>query len=541
MKTLTLIAVLFFTTCAQVFAQQQPIPSLVGKGTSTQLIVHGKPYLLLGGELGNSTASDPAALRQYWKRFQELNLNTILVPVYWELIEPEEGKFDFSLLDTVLVNARKYKLKVILLWFGAWKNSMSCYVPGWVKKDDERFPRARTKEGRSQEILTAFSRANLESDKKAFLALMEYLKKADSKHHTVIMVQVENEIGSIPDARDYHPLAETAFQAPVPSELLKRLQELRENKTLSTHIDTLWRTSGYKTYGTWKEIFGENVYTDELFMAWYYATYVEELAQAGKAVYALPMFVNAALPRLGRKPGQYPGAGPLPHLMEVWQTAAPHIDMLSPDIYFPDFERWCTLYTQRENPLFIPEARNSHEAAANVFYAIGHAHALGFSPFAIEHVDPQNGRLAQAYSILAQLTPVILEHKGKPTMDAVLLTKDHPVDTISFGEYTMVASYEPNDPYARKPLEEDAKGACLVIQLSTDEFLVAGSGVILTFHSNVASKPNAGILSIDEGRYEKGKWISGRRLNGDESHQGRHTRLPYFEFKIHNVKLYQYH
>jgi beta-galactosidase GanA len=117
------------------------IPYLKKQGTATQLIVHEEPFLVLGGELGNSSASDPAYMETIWPKVVAFNMNTVLAPVYWELLEPEEGQFDFTLVDSLIHGARRYGVSLVLLWFGAWKNSMSCYAPLWVKRDLDRFPR----------------------------------------------------------------------------------------------------------------------------------------------------------------------------------------------------------------------------------------------------------------------------------------------------------------------------------------------------------------------------------------------------------------
>ncbi|MFO7445671.1 MAG: DUF5597 domain-containing protein, partial [Ignavibacteriaceae bacterium] len=427
---------------------------------------------------------------------------------------------------------------LVLLWFGSWKNSMSCYAPEWVKKDIEKFPRALDINSMGKEILTTFSSNNLEADKKAFVMLMKHLKEIDSDDNTVIMVQVENEIGMIPDARDYYGKANEAFKSDVPAELTGYLKEHKEN--LIPEFLDYWKGNGYKTSGTWEEIFGKSLKTDEVFMAWQYSKYVEEITSAGKAEYPLPMFVNAALIREGYKPGQYPSAGPLPHIMDIWRAGAPSIDFLSPDIYFPNFVEWCKKYDRSGNPLFIPEATGNHQSAANAFYAIGNHNAIGFSPFAIESLDPENHRLTQSYNVLSQLTPVIFQHQGKGTMAGVLLDKDNPEEKIKLGSYTLNFSFELNDRYASQPADEDPRGGGLVIQTSNDEYIIAGSGLIVTFESNNNEFPIAGIVSIDEGKYADGQWIAGRRLNGDQNHQGRHIRLPYGSFSIQHIKLYQY-
>lgn len=514
------------------------IPRLQKQGTATQLIVDGRPFLILGGELGNSTASSREALRPHWNTFKAANLNTILAPVYWELIEPEEGQFDLSSVEWLISDARARKMRLVLLWFGTWKNSMSCYVPAWVKKDQVRFPRAQEANGRSQEMLTSFHRNNLEADQKAFRRLMEFVRIVDGRDHTVIMVQVENEIGMIPSARDHSSDATQAYRGQVPAELLSYLRGRRD--TLQPELRAHWEKNGALTSGTWEEVFGTGLESEEIFTAWHGARYTEEVTRAGKDIYPLPMFVNAALIREGYKPGQYPSGGPLPHLMDIWKAAAPSVDFLAPDIYHGSFVDWSAKFRRADNPLFIPEAGLSHRSAADAFYAIGKHDAIGFSPFAIESIQPEGHRLTQAYDLLTQLTPLIMEKQGTGALAGISVDAGRPTTDVEFGEYRMTALFEALDRWSAKPSDDDARGGCLVIHLSADEFLIAGSGVIVTFASVDAERPIAGIESIDEGVFKKGVWTPGRRLNGDQSHQGRHVRLPYGTFGIQRVRLYQY-
>jgi beta-galactosidase GanA len=306
---------------------------------------------MLGGELGNSSASDLKYMAPIWPKLKAMRLNTILVPVYWELVEPQEGKFDFKLVDELIASARKYDLKIVVLWFGSWKNSMSCYAPYWVKTNQELFPRSRTKSGNAVEILTPFSDANRNADAKAFASFMKHLRAVDGKQNTVVMIQVENEIGMIPDARDYCTEAEEAFTQQVPAELMAYFQKNKDS--LTEELRQAWSDAGMKTSGTWEEVFGRSLQTDEIFMAWYFAKYTNYVAEAGKKEYPLPMCVNAALIRPNYKPGQYPSAGPLPHLMDVWRAAAPQIDFLAPDIYFKTFAEWLGKYDRAGNPIFI--------------------------------------------------------------------------------------------------------------------------------------------------------------------------------------------
>ena len=363
-------------------AQQTAPPHLRQQGTATQLVVDGRPFLVRGGELGNSSSSSLEYMRPVWPKLAALKLNTVVIPVYWELIEPAEGRFDFRLVDGLLQAARQHGLRLVPLWFASWKNSMSCYAPAWVKTNQQRFPRAEDRAGRGMEILSPFSRENMEADARAFAAFMRHLGEVDGREHTVVMVQVENEIGMIPDSRDRSPAADKLFAGPVPPELMSYLQRHRE--TLMPELRAAWAADGSKTRGTWEEVFGRGPATDEIFMAWHFARYTNRVTELGKAEYKLPMFVNAALIRPGYQPGQYPSAGPLPHLMDVWRAAAPQIDFLSPDIYFPNFIEWTRKYEQSGNPLFIPEVQLGPLNAVQALYVFGQHDAIGFSPFSIE-------------------------------------------------------------------------------------------------------------------------------------------------------------
>ena len=514
------------------------IPHLEKHGTATQLIVDGKPMLMLAGETGNSSASDLKYLDEIWPKIEKMNLNSLLVPVYWELIEPGEGKFDFTLVDGAINGARKHNIKLVFLWFGTWKNSMSCYAPFWVKINQDKFPRARDAQGRAQEILTPFNNENLNADKKVFSELMKHIRMVDADYHTVVMVQVENEIGMIPDSRDHSKEADRAFNANVSAELLQYLEKNKES--LTPELRKAWGDRGFKTSGTWEEIFDKGPLTDELFMAWYFAKYTNAVAEAGKKEYTLPMYVNAALIRPGYKPGQYPSAGPLPHLFDVWKAAAPAIDFLSPDLYFKNFAEWVTKYDRPGNPLFVPEASNA-QSMANAFYAIGPLNAMGYSPFSIESLEhPENNQVTKAYDVLKQLTPLILANQGKGTMTGALLDSANQKAELKLGDYVFTVSHEYSWPYATRADGETPRFGCMIIMVSPNEYYIAGRGVIVTFQTVAGDGSIAGIGTMDEGRFVDGKWAPGLRMNGDQSHQGRHLNLNGNTFSIQKVQLYRY-
>jgi beta-galactosidase GanA len=520
-------------------------PRLVKQGTATQLQVQGKPMLLIAGELGNSSASSAAYMAPHWKKLRAMHLNTVLAPVSWELIEPQEGKFDWSSVDAMIRDARAADLKLVILWFGAWKNSMSTYVPDWVKRDQARFPRAELPSGAGVDILSAFSPDMLKADQKAFAALMAHLKAVDDKQNTVLMMQVENEIGMLPVARDYGPLAQAAFAQPVPADLVNYLVAHRE--TLVPAMRQRWEENGAKTSGSWTDLFGQGDASAEIFTAWYYARFADQLTVAGKAAYPMPMYVNVALNRPGRIPGEYPSGGPLPHLLDVWKAGAPAIDFLAPDIYFPNFVDIIAGYKRPDNPLFIPEANNADHphVPANAFYAIGKHDAIGFGPFSIEGMDDKPGALGQAYDVLEQLAPHILAAQGQGKMSGfkprVLYDETVVYEPVTerIGDYRFTVAFAD----IQRPVATPETGGYggIIIQTGPEDYLIAGQGITVTFQPVGQGPALAGIDSAWEGRFDaQGRWVPGRLLNGDQTHQGRHIRLPVGEFSIQKIRLYRY-
>lgn len=495
------------------------IPHLVRHGTATQLIVDDKPFVMLAGELHNSSASSLEYMEPMWDKLVALNLNTVLAAVTWELIEPAEGQFDFSLVQGLLEGAREHDLKLVLLWFGSWKNGVSSYIPTWVKKDLARFPRAQGKDGSNKLVLSPFHEASCQADATAFAALMRYLREADSDEHTVVMIQVENEVGLMPESRDRSAAAEAAFRAPVPRELIDYLTGHKDS--LLAEVSELWGSTGYKDTGTWTEVFGESVWTDEVFMAWHMARYINRIAEAGKAEYPLPMYANAWLVQNDKqKPGDYPSGGPVSRVMDIWRAAAPAIDFLAPDIYLPDFKAVCASYVRSGNPLMIPEARQGPEAARNAFWAIAEHDAMCFAPFGIEDLD-LNHPLIESYDLLRQLMPLITKYQGTAKMAGILQQNaDEEGTTIDIGEYRADVRYN-----------RQAKGQAdmsygLIVNIGPDEYLIAGNWFQVNFSPTTPGPRHAGILQVWEGVYEDGRWIPGRCLNGDETAAHWVAKLP---------------
>ena len=521
------------------WTQSDRAPFLKKQGTAAQLVVNGKPFLMLGGELGNSTASSLRDMEEICPLLQRMQLNAMLVPAYWELIEPKEGKYDFSLIDGIITLARQHDLKIVFLWFGSWKNSMSCYAPAWVKENYKKYPRALAESGKPLEIMSAFDRNNLEADKQAFVQFMKHLAATDRQQQTVIMIQVENEIGMLESARDYCPKANELYNSDVPPQLIDYL--IKNKSALQPSLLNCWEKNGFKTKGKWTELFGTGIETDEIFMAWHYGLYVQEIAQAGKEAYPLPMYLNAALNSRGRKPGEYPSGGPLAHLLDIWRAAAPAIDLLAPDIYDPGFTEWCTQYHINGNPLFIPEIRLNEANAVYALYAFGEHDAMGFSPFSIESVsNPDEYPLTQSYRMLRQLLPLLESIQGKGKTNGILLNDSIREQTVTRGAYTFKFMHYYSLPWEKHSEPVWPEAGAILIELADKEYLVAGTDIVATFSNTKNDGSATGILSIDEVELKNGDIIPLRRMNGDQDHQGRHLRIPSGKWSILRLKLYDY-
>ena len=524
------------------------IPHLRKQGTATQLIVDGKPFLVLSGELTNNSATSVEYMKPIWSKLVEAKLNTVLATVAWNQIEPEEGKFDFAVPDGIIRDARSHNLHLVLLWFASWKNSLSSYPPDWVKRDFERFPRAQITGGKSIELLSPLSDANRDADARAFAALMRHVKAVDGQQHTVIMIQVENEVGMHGDSRDRSPAANQAFAGPVPSELMDYLQKHKD--ALVPAVRQVWEAAGFKTSGTWEEVFGKSAVTDGFFMAWYFSRYIGRVAGAGKAEYPIPMFCNAALYGVGRG-SQPPSSGGRPWdlVMDIWKAGGPQIDILSPDIYGEgDFVAFCAKYTQSGNPLFIPETGGGPTSAARALYAFGRHDAIGFSPFGIDRPDRLGNTpdLTGAYDLLSRMAPLISEHQGNGTMSAVLMNAKDPPQKIKLGDYTLEVTFWPirytmpllmpgEPPPGAPPI-----AAAIFIATGPDEYFAAGSGVKVAFSPNTPGPPFAGLGTVEAGTFVNGRWVPDIRLAGDDTGQGADLFELQRNMGIQRFTLYRY-
>ncbi len=498
---------------------ERPMPRVVEKGGRQALLVDGQPFLMLGAQVNNSSAW-PAMMPKVWPAIEFLHANTLEIPVYWEQFEPRPGQFDYSVVDLLLAQAREHRVRLVFLWFGTWKNGSSHYMPLWMKRDPERYPRIVGSTGRRVDSPSPYSKAALEADKRAFSALMRHLKESDAQR-TVIMVQVENEPGTWGSIRDYSPEAQKLFAGDVPAQLLTAMhKEVSASKA------------------NWQEVFGAEA--EEFFHAWSVASYVGQVAAAGKAEYPLPLYANAALrdPLKPGPPGSYESGGPTDNVIPVWKAAAPALDLVAPDIYMNDSARYLKvleLYHRPDNALFIPETGNSASYARFFFPALGHQ-AIGFAPFGVDYTGYSNAPLgaprvneeslaqfALNYRLIEPMMREIARLSFEGRLQAVAEERDAHSLELGFGKWTASVYFGvPSFGPVRQPSgNSEPVGRALVAQLGDDEFLVAGFFCRVDFRlSEASSGRQREFLRVEEGTYDDGSFKPVRIWNGDQTDWG---------------------
>jgi len=506
--------------CAAVAQNVRPaassqMPKVVEKDGRWALIVDGAPYLMLGVQINNSSAW-PAVLPEVWPAVERLHANTVEAPVYWEQMEAVHGKFDFSVVDALLAGAREHKVHLVLLWFGTWKNGNPHYVPEWVKRDNAKYPRVVSPKGEVRDTMSPFGQASLDADKAAFSALMRHLKVADPRH-TVLMVQVENEIPAYGSARDYSPEATRLFEGPLPAEFAAAMKVQP---------------------GTWTEAFGAEA--ENTFQAWSIARYVEQVVKAGKAEYGLPIYLNHSLedPLRAPREGRLPWDKMTDHVLDIWKTVAPDISVIAPDIYmsrYAQYEKVLDVYARRDNATFVPESGNAEQYARYFFTALGHG-AIGWSPFGLDLTGYANAPLgapvvdeklidlfALNYEIAGPMQRELARLNFEGKLKAVSEDPAKHSEELAFGPWTATVSYGLR-VFGRAfnaPGNPEPVGRALVAQLGPDEFLVTGVSTRVDFRpTDSASGKHREFVTVEEGTYVDGKWKFLRIWNGDQTDYG---------------------
>ena len=503
-----------------------------GRGGAA-LRVHGNPFLILGGELSNSAAGTAAAAMRVLPALARRQFNTVL-PVAWNQIEPHPGQLDFTVLDHWINEARTLKLHLVLLWFGSWKNAFSSYAPEWVLDDPQRYPRAMSAAGTPLAMLSVLGRATRSADATAFAALLHHVRRIDARQQTVLMVQVENEVGYLGlGGRDRSAHAQALFAGPVPRKLLDTLRAQRWR--LPWRLAHAFDPRGH----SWRQVFGP--LADQAFMACYYARVIEAVARAAAHQYALPMYMNAQLPAPHERAGHYPSGGPYPLMQPIYRVGAPAVTFYAPDIYWPDFEHWLSRYRRADNPVFVPESRLSL-AAFNALYVFGQAHGLGFSAFGVDqplqHPDGPERALATVYGMLEHLEPVLLAARRAGHTRALVLhlNSPRPEQTLALGGHLFRARLARQWSTGRVA---EHTGGMLVIERHPAVFDLLGRGLVVTVLRNPDTDQRiAGIAGIETPRWHSGRWQVRQRLNGDPSNQGRQVLLSARHFHLYRVHLY---
>ncbi len=512
-----------------------PLPTLVKQNGRYALLVDGAPFLMLSAQVNNSS-NWPAMLPKVWPAVAQLHANTVEVPIAWEQVEPREGEFDFSFLDTLLVQAREQRVRLVLLWFGTWKNNGPGYAPEWVKLNNRRFPRVINAKGMTRNSLSPNFQATLAADRKAFVALMRHLKERDAER-TVIMVQVENETGTYGAVRDYSPTAQEQFEAAVPQEIVKALG---------------------KRSGSWAEVFGKDA--DEFFHAYCIAHFVEQVTAAGKAAYPIPMYVNAALrdPFREQDPYDYASGGPTWNVLDIWKAAAPSIDAIAPDIYLHDYRgytRTLDLYGTVGNALFVPETSNGRDGARFFFEVMGRG-GLGFAPFGMDFTGYANfplgapvidGETIEVFAGNYKLVEPMMREVAALSLAGKVWGTAEPAEThvqhVVLGAASE-ARWQVEVSYGRDMFGDGApkgnptpSGGVLLAELGPNEYLVTGYHARVKFERARQSSAPFMIARVEEGHYESGRWVFARVWNGDQTDWGLNfTGLP----QVLRVRLADY-
>jgi len=502
--------------------------------------VNGQPFYPIGRHriyMAGYHVRDDSEMEAQFKASKLCNGNTVCMAIFWDQLEPEEGKFDFSSLDAMITMARKYDLKVIPLWFATWKNGVMDYAPKYIKSNPDLYKRVIAPTGNSIWVLSSHCKATLEADKRAFAALCKHLKAFDGNEQTVISLQIENEPGISGSDRDYGPAAQAEYDANVPAKLISSMKKAGKGS-----VYKVWQDAGGKESGTWPQIFGWEA--GGLMTAWSMTVFINEVAKAGKAVYDIPMFVNYALGKFSMPGADASGDKRL----EIYKWFGPDIDLIAPDILtndMKDHEAWSVAFNRDDNPLFEVEARPD-----GMFMDIANYNAIGYFTHYDQNEDgtvpPDQQRLVSLTRNVAAVIPLLLKYQGTGKIYAVeepvsegggrgrgsQIDMDGYWGMIQFGNsYSYLGYQQPGTIEHQK-----GRGAGLIFQVSKHEFYLVGYNLRLmlrpkptlenmqfTLHGGDRDHPSYinFVLSVEEGKFnKKGEFIAIRQINGDDLRGG---------------------
>jgi hypothetical protein len=468
--------------------------------------VDGKPFIILGLQWDCDGCYTPEDMDPFFEHGEKMGLNTASLLLYWKEIEPVKGEYRFEMLDHRIEMARKHNMKIVLVWFGSYKNGNLTYAPDYIRFDHKTYTKVIDKHGK---VHTNFccptARETHRRDELALIEVFKHLKEVDSETHTVILFQMENETGIFGTDRCYCGSCNEEYK----------------------------KNDYEKEYG---------VRAGEYFTAQCIAEYCDSLTKTVKDIYPLPVYMNAWLNKVHaneRAGFDYPNGGPVPDVLEMYFKTIKYIDCIAPDIYQfsrRDFEYFCKAYSIHNNPLFIPECATGMgtRTARNIFYAIGDYAAFGYDPWAINRCCPGfmttplvttvDGRwsdeayeLHKSYKVINDAMEPIVMAQNTPNIKTIVQEEGENGILLKFGDIDAEVTYEHPANTARG----------LVIRRSKDEFIVIGGGFHIRFSREGGKKVS--IATVESGKFEGEKWVSSHVLSSE--------RVPYHPIAVLDCRV----
>jgi hypothetical protein len=460
------------------------------------LYVDGHPFAALASEvpwwdLRPGDAGQNLGVYDYlYAAAEKMNLNAIKVPVKWAMVEPQEGRYDFSYVDHAKQTAEKYHLKLVLDWFGHYASNDGNiygdlagqqYAPLYIIQDEARYPRAVDADGAAHHNAISYEYDPvIKRESLAFRAFMQHIKEIDSSAHTIVMVQFENEI--------------SVFGSD------------RKNPKL-------WRDHSPVANQT----FAEKHYTDDLkYSAWRLSSHwLRPVSDAGSAAYPIPLFHNYVG---GTIEDWMVGGAPGEDVATDLENC-PNVSFIGVNLYVPEdvsadaLRAALSRFKVSRNQPAITETNSGPGLVAPrlAFLALGEFGAPIFAPWALNVSYPADyapyvlpdGTLANgaftlrdAYGALSKASEQILWYATTDKL-AVFMPK---IPGQRWSETRNVSGFA-------LAVSGSGDGQAIVIHPSGHEFLVVG------YHAEVDLKdgefvwPAMQSLHVEDGHFSGGQWI----------------------------------